>query len=151
HRNLAESPRASLHLTNPMTLAEYRSSITIEQTLRRGPVFERLRRDVSMIAALTGMQDVFRLVGADVFRVTRIDPVVVSQRAMPSPPPVEQMFAQDHASLGELCGRLSRCADLDTLVGVLVNGLDEVLGYDHSMLLLADENGGRLFTIASHG
>lgn len=151
HRNLAENPRASLLLTDPMTMDEYRASVVFEQTLRRGPVFDHLRRDLSMIAALTGMQDVFRLAGADVFRVTRIDPVVVSGRPRPPAPPVERMFAADYSALGELCGRLSRCGDLDTLVEVLVSGLDDLLGYDHSILLLSDEIGERLFTIASNG
>ena len=47
--------------------------------------------------------------------------------------------------------RLSRCPDLDTLVGATVDGLAELLGYTHSVLMLLDEEGGRLFTIASHG
>ena len=34
---------------------------------------------------------------------------------------------------------------------VTVDGLAELLGYEHSMLLLLDEDGRRLFTIASHG
>jgi adenylate cyclase len=151
HRNLAEHPQASLLLTDPTSLAEFRATISFEQTLRRGPVFDRLRRDLSMIAALTGMRDVFRLAGADVFRVERIDRVAVNRRTPQAPPPIERMFTGDHAALGQLCGRLSRCSDLGSLVGVLVAGLDELLGYDHSMVLLADEDGRRLFTIASHG
>ena len=57
----------------------------------------------------------------------------------------------DAAALGELCGRISRCADLDTLVRVTVDGLAELLGHEHSMLLLLDEDGRRLFTLASRG
>ena len=55
------------------------------------------------------------------------------------------------ARLAELSARLSRCGDLDTLVEVTVDGLAELLGYAHTMLLLLDEEGQRLYTIASHG
>lgn len=53
--------------------------------------------------------------------------------------------------LAELAARLSRAADLDTLVTAALRGLDDLFGYEHSMLLLLDEDGSRLFTIASHG
>ena len=45
------------------------------------------------------------------------------------------------AALAELRARLSRCADLDTLVRATVDGLAELLGYEHSLLLLLDEDG----------
>ena len=53
--------------------------------------------------------------------------------------------------LAEVCGRLGRCPDLDTVVTAALRGLAEQFGYDHSLLLLLDESGSRLFTIASHG
>lgn len=55
------------------------------------------------------------------------------------------------AALAELTARLGRCPDLDTLVSVALAGVDELLGHRHSMLLLLDEDGTRLFTLASHG
>ena len=45
-----------------------------ERTERRGPLFEQLRRDIDAIAALTGMQDVFKLRSADVYRVVGTRP-----------------------------------------------------------------------------
>ena len=53
--------------------------------------------------------------------------------------------------LAELSARLSRCPDLDTLVGAALDGLAELFGHEHSLLLLLDEDGRRLYTIASHG
>jgi GAF domain len=53
--------------------------------------------------------------------------------------------------LGELSNRLARSPDLDTLVGTTLRGLAELFGYEHSLLLLLDERGERLYTIASHG
>ena len=51
----------------------------------------------------------------------------------------------------ELTGRMSRCGDLESLMDVALCGLDELLGYRHSSVMLLDEEGTRLFTIASHG
>jgi adenylate cyclase len=150
NRNLAENPRASLLLVRPETHSEYRVSVVFEQTMRKGPVFDRLRNDLSMIAALTGMTDVFRLQAADIYRVTDIEQVALNDRVREPIDPATAL-QPEHAALGELCARLSRCGDLDTLVRVTVDGLAELLGFEHSMLLLVDETGERLFTIASHG
>jgi adenylate cyclase len=53
--------------------------------------------------------------------------------------------------LAELSARLSRCPDLDSLVSAALDGLANLFGYEHSLLLLLDEDGTRLYTIASHG
>jgi GAF domain len=53
--------------------------------------------------------------------------------------------------LAQLTARLARCPDLDTLVGSTLTGLAELFGYEHSLLMLLDETGERLYTIASHG
>ncbi len=54
-------------------------------------------------------------------------------------------------ALAQLSERLGRCPDLDTLVGAALGGLADLFGYEHSLLLLRDEDGTRLYTIASHG
>ena len=72
-RNLIENPRASMLLVDPRTYDQYRLLLDFERTERRGQVFERLRDDVDEVAALTGMQDVFRLRAADIYRVLRIE------------------------------------------------------------------------------
>ena len=150
-RNLAEDPRASLILIRPETMEEFRVEVVFEQTLRKGPVFDRMRNDLTMVAALTGMQDVFRLHAADIFRVLSIERIELSDQVSDEPVRPSDYARPEHAALGELCARLSRCGDLDTLVRVTVDGLAELLGYEHSLLLLADENHESLFTIGSHG
>lgn len=155
-RNLAENPRGSLLVVEPATHDEYRLTIVYERTERRGPVFDDLRADVDAIAAMTGMQDVFRLRAADIYRVTRIVRVPPNEQADGSAGSADWDVAAprgspSHPALAELCARITRCTDLDTLVQVTANGLDQLLGHAHSMLLLLDEDGRRLFTIASHG
>ena len=75
-RNLAENPRACVVVVDPSTYDSYRLVVQYERTERRGPVFERLRRDVDAVAALTGMEGVFKLRSADIYRVLELEPVL---------------------------------------------------------------------------
>ncbi len=148
-RNLIENPRASLLIVDPTTHDEYRLTIEYERTERRGALFDRLRADVDAVAALTGMQDVFRLRAADIYRV--IDLSVVEPHPDAPAPEVGAARAPDTLAVGEMCARISRCGDVDVLVGTVVDGLVDVLGYAHVHLLLLDERGRSLYTMASRG
>ena len=77
-RNLAENPRACVVVIDPITYDSYKMVLQYERTERRGALFDRLRRDIDAIAALTGMQDVFKLRSADVYRVLTLDAVVAA-------------------------------------------------------------------------
>jgi adenylate cyclase len=152
-RNLIEHPRASIIVIDPPTHSEFRLSIVFERTERRGEVFDRMQEDIDLIASFTGMQSVFRLRAADIYRVTEIErrtrgSAITHHELSPSP---GRSQVANPSALSELTGRISRCGDLDMLVRVTVDGLADLLGYEHSMLLLVDEAGDRLFTIASHG
>jgi hypothetical protein len=147
-RNVAENPQASMLLVDPVSFSEYRLTIRYERTDRRGPVFERLRDDVDKVAALSGMRDVFRLRSADIFRVEAIETIVDHD--------VPPARASRHQTAGltacaDLAARMSRCPDLGALLEVALTGLDELLGYRYSSMMLLDAQGQRLFTIASHG
>jgi predicted pyridoxine 5'-phosphate oxidase superfamily flavin-nucleotide-binding protein len=149
-RNLAENPRASILLVSPVTYEQYRLELVYERTERRGPIFEQLRADVDMVAAHSGMQDVFKLRAADIYRVLSIE--VVPGAHLPHGASPFATEARDRApGLAELAARISRSPDLDTIVTTTVNGLAELLGFEYSSLLLLDEHGERLYTIASHG
>ncbi len=80
-RNLTENPRASVCVVDPSTYDEYRLELRYERTERRGPVFDRLHRDVEAVAALTGMQGVFKLKSADVYRVVSLEQLPVHDPA----------------------------------------------------------------------
>lgn len=72
-RNLAENPRGSLVLIDPLTYDIYKLAIVYERAEKRGPLFDRMHRDIEAIAALTGMQGIFRLRSADVYRVVEVE------------------------------------------------------------------------------
>ena len=156
-RNLAENPRASLLLIDPTTYAQYRLTVAYERTERRGQVFERLRHDVDTVASLSGMQDVFKLRAADVYRVRHIERILTAadrdagRRDGDARPLAGTGRELDPETLAELNARLGRSTDLDTLVSAALDALDALLGHSHSLFLLLDEEGTRLYTIATHG
>ena len=149
-RNLAENPRASLLLIDPHRYDEYRLTLVYERTDRRGPVFERLHADIEALKALGGVASVFKLRAADIYRVVHIESVP-KRPSQPDADDPHNVGEASAAQLAELTARLSRSADLDTLVSATVDGLAELFGYEHSVLLLLDEMGTKLYTIASRG
>jgi hypothetical protein len=153
-RNLADNPRASLLLIDPTNYNQYRLTLVYERTERRGEIFEQLRGDVDAVAAHQGMQDVFKLRAADIYRVLHVD-VLPGRAILPGHEEAVRARAPRAAAqspeLAALVARVSRCADLDGIVATTVNGLAELLNYEYSSLLLIDETGTRLYTIASHG
>lgn len=151
-RNVAVNPRASLLLLDPVTHDEFRLTIVYERTERRGHVFERLRADIEALAALEGMQDVYRLRAADVYRVVDIEQIVPNpEGCLPEHVPDRRSSGPELAGLAALAACISRAGDLDVLVDTALGVLDRELGYPHTTFLLVDEAGTRLYTIASHG
>jgi adenylate cyclase len=75
NRNLAENPYACVLVIDPTTYQQWRLLLRYERSERRGRLFDRLDRDIEAIAALTGMQGVFKLRGVDVYRALEIEEV----------------------------------------------------------------------------
>jgi len=119
-------------------------------------LFDRMNARLTAIASLTGMSRVFKLRGADVYRVVACaevaDDAETEARAataaapgepLPPPPTME--------SVARVTEALSACADLEALVTATIRGLRDVMGYEHVVLLLADETGERLLAVDSGG
>ena len=139
-------------LIEPRTHDEFRLSLVYERTERRGHLFDKLRADIDAIAAFEGMQHVFRLRAADIFRVVdvvRIPPNPMAPPVEETPP--ERESPPELAALAELAATIGRAGDLEVLVDTALEVLDRSFGYPHSHLLLLDEEGRRLYTIASRG
>jgi adenylate cyclase len=145
-RNILETGRAALSADDPFTGAAVVMQLQYVRTDTEGPVFERLRAKLAGIAAQTGMEHVFRLQGADVYRVLSLramDPT----RDMPAAAPRCDLAAGARA----LSQRIADCADLDELVRRTMNGLREGLAIEHAILWLLDEQRQGLYTLASIG
>lgn len=72
-QNILGDPRASLVVVSPSTLQQYRLKLEYLHTETSGPLFENMKARLAGIASHTGMSGVFRLLGADIFRVHEVE------------------------------------------------------------------------------
>ena len=143
-RNLLATKQACVQIFDPTTLAQYRLDLDYVETRTSGPLFETMKAKLAGIASHHGLEKVFRLLGADVFRV-----VDVEQVKPPSSPPACRSVSLLSA-VRSCIDDLARCRDLDELADAALDGMTRHLGVSNAILLMA-ESDGRLFALGSRG
>jgi len=154
HRNVREHPFASAMVLDPRTLQAFRLGLRFDHSETSGPLFDSMSLQLQAIASYAGMADVFRLRAADVYEVLRIERMEGFTR-LPTPPPSElpsRLFVPKDLDLLRLCAeRMNRPESLNDLLEAALQLFDDLLGFRHVLILLAEERNGKLFTIASRG
>lgn len=143
-RNLLATKQASVQIFDPRTLAQYRLDLDYVETQTAGPLFETMKAKLAGIASHHGLEKVFRLLGADIFRVVEVREVV---------PPTAHPGCRGISLLSavRLCVEdLSRRRDFDDLADAVLDGMVRHLGISNAILLMA-ECDGRLFALGSRG
>lgn len=154
-RNIAENPFASVQLYEPVTFEAYELDLHFVRAETSGPLFDTMAVRIDAIASLTGMKGVFKLIAADVYEVIGARAIpdflvpLVGERPRVHPAPPERR--SELRALQVVSDRMNRALDLEELLGSLLAALRDELGFEHSMLLLPDEHGSKLFTVASTG
>ncbi len=144
-KNVMENPMVQVVVVSPETACQYRLSLCYEQTETEGPTFERMKSSLDAVASQTGMSQVFRLRGVDIYRV-------LDCRLFDSQAPAESFPKIDPLpELEAFSERLAACGDLDSLLDTALNAMSTLFGIDHSFVMALDEDGTRLYTIASQG
>ncbi|MGE0013139.1 MAG: GAF domain-containing protein [Azoarcus sp.] len=144
-RNILASPYARVSVVDPHSAAHYRLSLQYLRTEDSGPLFETMKVRLAGIASHTGMSGVFRLLGSDIYRVLDIEKV--PGEVVVLPPVHRNRLSSLRACSESLCG----AADLEGLLSRLLAGLARHFDIEHAMVLMLDETGGRLYTVASRG
>jgi len=144
--NILSTRRVALAIDDPYTGANVVIQLQYLRTETVGPVFERLRAKLAGIASHTGMEKVFKLQGADIYRVLEVR-CADRRRTLPSLAPRCDLAAGARA----LSRRLADCDDLAELLQATMDGLHDELQIDHAILWLLDERRQGLFTLASRG
>lgn len=144
-QNLLVNPHSILTLIDPFTAGQYRLRLQFLRTETSGPLFESMKAKLAGIASHVGMSHVFQLRGADVFRVRSLEQV--PGRTMPAPPPRRNLLS----ALRVASERIRPEGDLGQLLGAALDCLDSEFDIGHSMALLYDDAGQRLYTLASRG
>ena len=143
--NILANPHAVAALIDPLTAAHYRLTLHYLRTETAGPLFESMKAKLAGIASHVGMDGVFRLLGADVYRVSALEQVPGQVLAAPAP------GRNRLAALRAVSERIRHQYDLDLLLNEMLAALEAELDIRHAMVLLYDGNEGRLYTVASLG
>lgn len=157
-RNVLENPKALVRLHDPDTLQVYALRLRYIRTETEGPVFESMRLRIEAIASYSGLKGIFRLLGADIYEVASITRVEHEVGRLPcnKQSAADELPARDAIpftmkALQEFSERIHRAPTLDCLLDSLLETLEKIFGFSHSMILLPTENGDRLELIASRG
>jgi adenylate cyclase len=144
-RNILSTRTASVQLIDPFTVAFYQLDLDFETTEEEGPVFETMKARLAGIASHTGMEGVFRLVGADLFRVREIR-CVVEPRFAPPVAPVAALPA-----LRRILCEMARATVLGELYDRTLDAIARHLGITNLIILVPDEVRGALDSVATWG
>lgn len=152
-RNVAENPYACVFLHDPSTLQAYRMRLVFDHAETAGPLFDRMTARIEAIASHTGMSGTFKLLSADVYAVEEIEQI--DGFLAPADGAPAALEPPSHG--GELEGlhRIAECVaraeELESLLRDVLEAMARSFGFEHSMLLVPDESGQRLYTLASRG
>jgi putative methionine-R-sulfoxide reductase with GAF domain len=143
--NVLANPRASALVIHPATGAQYRLELEYVRTEQSGALFENMKAKLAGIASHTGMSGVFRLLGSDVYRVIEI--VAVPGKPLPAALPRRNPLS----ALRAFAELLTASTDLANLLEQTLTGLETHFAVRHAMILMADNPGKKLYTVASRG
>jgi len=144
-QNILATRRASVLVIDPESFARYRLALEYLRLETSGPLYERMKAHLAGIASHTGMTGVFRLQGADVYRV--LDVEHIPGATVPGAAPQRHHLAAVRA----IAQRIAGCPDLSQLLDDALAALEDYLGIRHAMILMADPRAGKLYTVASRG
>ena len=144
--NVLATRRAALTLDDPYTGGGVVMQLEYQRTETEGPVFERLRAKLMGVASHVGMDKVFHLRGADIYRVLEMRRVP-GRRELPAAAPRVDLATNSRL----LSERMAHCEDMADLLDTLLGGLSELLRIDHAMLWLSDPAQQALTLLASRG
>ena len=143
--NMLRNPFAQVVVISASNLRQYRLDLRYERTETEGATFDRVNTRLDAVASQTGMSQVFHLQGVDIFKVLDCRPMNAETGG-------EGLLKTDYLPLiEEFTARLAACIDLESVINTSLDALSAQFGYDHSFLMVPDEEGKRLFTLGSHG
>lgn len=144
-RNILATRCATVEVVDPLTVAFYQLDLDFETTESEGPVFESMKARLAGIASHTGMEGVFRLMGADIFRVRSIRRIV--EPRLPRPQPAVPMLPAQRRVLADM----ARASVLGDLYDRTLDAIARHLGITNLMILVPDESRGALDAVATWG
>ena len=155
-RNIAENPKAKIRFYHPDTMKAYALRLRFVRTETDGPLFESMRLRIEAIASYTGLKGIFKLLGADIYEVLSVEPIgyepgmkAAASSKRQSQPEARLPFTVK--ALQEISDQIHQAPTLDYLLDSILETLEKIFGFRHSMLLLTSDQPDRLEMLASRG
>lgn len=143
-QNVLAHPFAMVQVIEPGSFRHFRLKLRYLRTETAGPLFEYMKAQLAGIAAHSGMDKVFVLRGADVYRVLDIENV---DPQLPAAAPLPDALLRLRRTLADL----GVCNDLASLADQALAALGSGFGIRHALLAMLDEAGDALYTLTSRG
>lgn len=156
-KNVLENPSALVRFSDPLTFEPFRMRLRFTHAELEGPLFDLMSLRIEAIASHTGMKGIFKLLAADVYEVLSVEPEegfltpLRGDEEPEAPPPATQRIMGELAGLQLLSTQINRAHDLESLLDAVLGATRALFDVEHLLLLLADESGARLDTVASRG
>ena len=68
-RNIRENPYASVNIVSPADFSMWKLDLKFDHSETEGDTFDQMAMQLEAIASMTGMEDVFKLKGAEIFEI----------------------------------------------------------------------------------
>ncbi len=155
-RNVSENPRAMVRIYDPDTLQVYKLRLRYARTETQGPIFESMRLRIEAIASYSGLKGIFKLLGADVYEVLSITRLkhefgVAANHDGPNARTSASGVPFTMKALQDLSDQIHQAPTLDCLLDAILETLEKIFGFKHSMILMPSDHRDRLELIASRG
>ena len=145
--NVAATGRAHVLLVSGRTGEQFALDVEHRASLTEGAVFAKMSAQLTAISSQHGVGEAMVLRSAELYRVNEC-------RAIPGPPPADMPAppAQDRLALAaKVAAAIAAQSDAELMIDAAIHGLESVFGFANAMLLMLDDDGGRLTTLASCG
>lgn len=146
--NILVNPHVTAFVGDTTFGARFLLRLQYLRTEESGPTFESMKARLAGIASHSGMTGVFKLRGADVYRVLGIEQV-----AGPCLPPPARRY-QPMAAVRQIAQRIAAACDMRALLDDALLALEEQMHIRHTKVLLLEAckaRPARLYTVASRG
>ena len=144
-KNILSNPQAIAHVIDVYSGTTFNLQMEFRRTEIEGALFEAMKARLAGIAAHTGMAGVFRLLGADVYRVASIERIDGPLAVAPD------RHAEQRGHLNDILQKIRDAKEQSTLLEQLLRDIDLYLAIPHSIIVLHDHARGVLTAAASRG
>ena len=145
--NVAATGRAHVLLVSGRTGEQFALDVEHRASLTEGPVFAKMSAQLTAISSQHGVGEAMVLRSAELYWVNEC-------RAIPGPPPADMPAppVQDRLALAaKVAAAIAAQSDAELMIDAAIHGLESAFGFANAMLLMLDDDGGRLTTLASCG